>query len=112
MTMTMQEVFNTVRDHLLMQGHKALDSTGTRCMYRAPDGTKCAAGVLILDEYYDDFEGNGVEIGEVRDALHKSGVDPSCFELVCDLQAVHDQYDVEDWACRLARVASVYGLQP
>lgn len=53
--MTPQEIYNTVVSHLLAQGEPAriVDNTGAQCMYRTPDGKKCAIGVLIPDADYD-----------------------------------------------------------
>ena len=53
-----QEVFDIVVNHLFTQGRPAYD--GVRgCMYRAPDGLRCAVGVLIPDDLYDKaFENN------------------------------------------------------
>ena len=67
MTMTCQEVFDKVAKHLLMQGEQAIGThtTGgsktTCCMYRTPDGMKCAVGCLIKNQYYTpEIEGLGV----------------------------------------------------
>ena len=35
-----------------MQDHRSVRADGQRCMYRAEDGNKCAAGVFIPDELY------------------------------------------------------------
>lgn len=52
----MQEVFNKVVRHLLTQKQKA--RVGTTCMYKTPEGLKCAVGCLIPDELYSqDIEG-------------------------------------------------------
>ena len=46
-----QEAFDTAVRGIHAQGGPAMD--GHRCMYRAPDGKKCAFGLLIPDELYD-----------------------------------------------------------
>lgn len=48
---TLQELFNIVSLHLLNQGQKSAHET--LCMYRGPNGMKCAAGVLIPDNEYN-----------------------------------------------------------
>ncbi len=53
-----QEVFDIVVNHLFTQGRPAYDGV-QGCMYRAPDGLRCAVGVLIPDDLYDPaFETN------------------------------------------------------
>ena len=53
-----QEVFDIVVNHLFTQGRPAYDGV-QGCMYRAPDGLRCAVGVLIPDDLYDKvFEGS------------------------------------------------------
>ena len=53
-----QEVFDIVVNHLFTQGRPAYDGV-QGCMYRAPDGLRCAVGVLIPDDLYDKaFEKN------------------------------------------------------
>jgi len=47
-----QEVFDIVVNHLFTQGRPAYDGV-QGCMYRAPDGLRCAVGVLIPDDLYD-----------------------------------------------------------
>lgn len=57
--MSAQEAFDIVVRGLASQGWKQ-SRRGTRgsCVYRSPDGLKCAAGWLIPDEKYDsDMEG-------------------------------------------------------
>ena len=48
---TDQEIFNKVAAHLIKQGRQA--KANFSCLYRAPDGCKCAIGVLIPDDKYD-----------------------------------------------------------
>ena len=48
--MTKQEVFDKVATHLLTQNKRSLEDTS--CVYRAKDGSMCAAGCLIPDEEY------------------------------------------------------------
>jgi hypothetical protein len=58
--MTKQEIFDTVALHLIKQGKKSVNDIG-RCLYRSPEGLKCAIGCLIPDEVYQrSMEGHGV----------------------------------------------------
>lgn len=109
-----QEVFNTVKDHLLTQGRKSLAANGVSCMYRGLDGAMCGIGPLIKDKFYDKgLEGNGVGADVVMEALCSSmGLPDVCEHSVFldDLQNVHDICDVEHWPQALQVVASDYGL--
>ena len=48
-----QEVFDRVARHLLTQRRKSMieRSAGPVCAFRGVDGTKCAIGCLIPDQY-------------------------------------------------------------
>lgn len=49
---TLQEIFDKSVEGLASQGFRqAMD--GDSCMYRSPDGLKCAAGWLISDDEYE-----------------------------------------------------------
>lgn len=108
--MTRQEVFDKVVAHLRAQGRKAVNERGD-CVYHAPDGTKCAAGCLILDEHYrEDFEDKSSAHPDVARALRNSGVPEDASTLVRDLQRIHDSFDLEEWEDRLAGTASLFDL--
>ena len=54
--MDRQKTLNIVVNHLRAQGGKAVKpNQGARCVYRAPDGKKCAVGALIPDEHYAPY---------------------------------------------------------
>ena len=119
--MNKREIFDKVRDHLLAQNAKSL--TYGSCLYRGPDGTKCAVGCLIPDDLYSSqmegaaiFSGDtleGVDKNDYRyrnkilllEALLKSGVDVNdggVIYMLGRLQSIHDSIDVEFWAENLA----------
>ena len=52
MSMTNQQVFDTCLTHLRAQGRRSTDPISGFCMYRGPDGLKCAIGALIPDTAY------------------------------------------------------------
>lgn len=90
--MNRQEVFDKVLNHLLKQGRKSVDSDG-RCLYRAPNGDKCAIGCLIPDELYTpELEGNGANMPIIEDVLHKIYPDVTDEDVLflLDLQDLHD----------------------
>lgn len=69
--MNNQEAFDLMVAHLIAQGKPAVSPYG-HCVYRGPDGTKCAVGILIPDDvYHPDMEGDnphhliGVDFGDV-----------------------------------------------
>lgn len=86
--MNKQEVFNIVSNHLMTQGERAMSEIEGKmqCVYRAPDGKKCAAGCLIPDHlYHPRMEGKNVTHPFLKDAL--AGFD---LVFVDELQQLHD----------------------
>lgn len=122
--MNNQEIYDTVKTHLLAQAAQAADDG--RCMYRAADGLKCAAGCLIKDEFYTP----AIEGGAVREpttyatatdrarwaklsgALIQSGVSRESFWLVREFQIIHDTAPPHNWSGELANLADRLGLTP
>lgn len=112
-----QEVFDLAARHLLTQKAKARiqrdESSNQRCLYRAPDGCKCAVGALIPDEIYQpEMDQGDTGIDEIISrfptiATLFSGVDD---DLLADLQTVHDDYIVSRWGEHLRALATDYGL--
>lgn len=92
--MNKQEIFNTVVTHLAKQGWQRSTGEGPfkeTCVYRGPNGRKCAAGALIKDAFYTpDLETNEVYGSDVTDALMKSGVPEGEIPFVQRCQWVHD----------------------
>lgn len=52
MTRTVQDIFDTAVGGVIAQGRPSVNADG-QCMYRSPDGAKCAAGQLIPDDQYN-----------------------------------------------------------
>ncbi len=86
--MTKQEVFDVVAAHLLKQNRKATAGNGSsRCLFKTPDGLKCAVGCLIKDENYTiQLEDRGIK------TLIDMGLVPDHEVLLISLQEIHDQY--------------------
>ena len=102
--MTPQEIFNKVATHLFTQGKRAmLDPTcdSGQCVYRGPNGSKCAVGVLIPDKLYR----KGMEMRTINGLLDDEEVVLPAWmaenrELLWSLQCVHDQH--EAWGSSMA----------
>ena len=89
-----QEIILKVFEHLIVQGERAMD--GPQCVYRAPDGNKCAAGCLIPDELYSNkMEGSSFRhVAMDHPKLQEMFGD--YIELIGELQQIHDNYSPWD----------------
>ena len=110
--MTRQEIFDTVARHLIAQGKQSSrgPTIGEKsgCLYRGPNGLKCAVGVLIDDaDYNPDMEGKSANLPIVRDALSKK-VSTLHMPLVAALQETHDKHD--SWTYPTTIVAALRGV--
>lgn len=125
-----QRVFDTVSEHLFVQGSPAMN--GTNCRYRDREGRKCAAGALIPDAMYSRAMEGYCVVGLIDNSSAKCSFSdyhvPAKIlrhpKLVRSLQEVHDsaasaKYDGDStnaWLstasmqARLAAVAEKYGL--
>ena len=95
--MTRQEIFDKVVAHFAVQREAAAEY-GT-CMYRTPDGRKCAIGALIPDEVYSqrlEDKSVGTLLLEFPDIMMASGLSDGDSWFLCDLQAVHDSNAFSD----------------
>jgi hypothetical protein len=114
MEMTRQEIYNKVATHLLAQNEVSKNELG-RCLYRGPRGLKCGIGVLIPDDVYDPCCEN-----TAADQLHHRLSGEFCRSIgtrrdgafLCGLQAIHDNWQPQDWANKLREFALVYSLIP
>ena len=116
----MQEIFNKVKAHLLAQGKRSEDDHN--CLYRGPDGLKCAVGCLIEDSAYNPtIEGSAVvditsstnkESKLLRAALQDSGVELNhqTINLLAQLQQLHDKLPPAGWSAHLKTIADDFGL--
>lgn len=113
--MTEQETFDIVVNHLRQQGCKSQEekldplSDLPRCMYRGPNGTKCAAGILIPDEDYRvEMEGWFVANYRIKAVLEKYGHSEI---LVARLQHIHDNFAVCEWENKFKDLAKLHQLE-
>lgn len=98
--MNKQEVFDKIATHLLTQKRQAFDEKTNGCVYRAPNGDKCAIGCLIPDEFYfSAFEQLFVEdLATAYPSLLSSiGLGEIPVTFLEDLQCIHDNGRPENW---------------
>lgn len=124
--MDAQAIFNAVATHLFRQGKPAYSFDEHACMYRTPDGLKCAVGCLIPDELYTplmEFQaaGNLITYASVRGYQLPEFIEANA-RLLRELQEVHDDpdnchdadrskgFNTERLIARLTRVATKHKL--
>jgi len=112
--LTLQEIFDISSKGIIDQGGYAWADGA--CVYRAPDGNKCAAGHLIPDEKYDPAMEGGALLNrpEVVEAIGLKH-DTTELDLLRELQIAHDNssgYEgfMSDWLRRVRSVGEKYGL--
>lgn len=97
MTLTTQQIFNRAVTGVLSQGGPSVrhgrdhtDEPSVFCLYRSPNGRRCAAGWVIPDELYkEDMESNLAGNVFRRPALAGLVTGVGC-DLLQRLQDVHD----------------------
>jgi len=103
--MNTYQMFTTMRDHLLTMAQS--NRLAGICLYRGPDGYRCAVGRLIDDKYYsENIERKGVAQEPVIEAVSASvGRALTAFEIkmMADIQRIHDAFGAPDWAQELER---------
>jgi hypothetical protein len=110
--MNLQEAFDKVAEHLLLQGKRS--ENPNICLYRGPDGTKCAIGCLISDEdYTPNMEPKSVEelINSGMLSSELSSFMGENINFFRELQRIHDGIIVYDWKDALKQLAIAYGLE-
>jgi hypothetical protein len=135
--MEAQEIFDKVVNHLATQ---KVQSKGNVCLYRGPNGTKCAFGIFVPDEVYSanlETHTAGILLGAARaKAAGRANIEdassgyraelweaitPELIQvleplqshtaLLRNLQAVHDAREgTRIWSHRLTDVADTHGL--
>jgi hypothetical protein len=87
--MEAQEIFETVWNHFVVGGAAlSKDPFDNACYYRAPDGRKCAVGVLVTDEecrYFGFSSVRTLDIDKKLPARLRPHVD-----MLVRLQTMHD----------------------
>lgn len=96
MYLTLQEIYDTSMTHLANQGVRSLENPcDPTCLYRGPNGTKCAIGCLIADELYD-LAIESKSVGNLIDQWphmlpNIDGNDVGTMGLLRALQSFHDR---------------------
>jgi len=110
-----QDVFDIVAWNLLRQNARAVAFDRVKCMYRAPDGKRCAIGWLIPDDVYS----KALEFFGVRDIAQRLiGSEHARFArflyrhmaLLRALQEMHDANLPVEWPTRLRAIAQAHHL--
>ena len=113
---TTQDMFNTMVRHLIKQRVRSMLPGDNGCAYRGADGTKCAVGALIADEYYHfGLETNTVYNPCVLEALQlsiKRETTDDEERLLKAMQDIHDssRFSLEDKINKMHDLAAIYGL--
>lgn len=127
--MNLQDIFDSTARHLITQGRPALDrnydpadrtAEGNGCLYRGPNGTKCAFGFHIPDDVYDErMEGNPASL--LLDKYPELSEFKPFEGLIEELQGVHDDrsihridgtFDMPSLKSELREVADQFELSP
>ncbi|RWD43899.1 hypothetical protein [Mesorhizobium sp.] len=113
--MITQELFDTIYLGLQAQGwQRSFDSQRDLCMYRGPEGRKCAIGQAIPDDEYDQAMDDGDDVGDVFicDDFHRRDMfmDLTKDQFI-ELQRAHDINDEPDqMRAAFEDIAGKYGL--
>jgi len=110
-----QDVFDIVAWHLLWQNSRATAIDRVKCMYRAPDGKRCAIGWLIPDDVYS----KALEFFGVRDIAQRLIEGEHArfarflylhMSLLRALQEMHDANLPAEWPVMLRAIAQRHSL--
>jgi len=113
--MTEQEVFNKVWDHIIAQGEPSVNKDG-HCLYRGPNGLKCAAGIFLTDEQAADSDEHAATWAHLDDMGYPE-LEGLPNHLIKNLQICHDEASplggedfIKDFKYRARFVAKVFNL--
>lgn len=115
-TATDQEVFDYIAAHLLRQNKPSVEEGGGSCLYRGPEGLKCAVGACLSDELIDNGTRGDPELLEGEDVYGAARIlcipmEGERADLLQALQGVHDGEDADEWVWRLERLAKRHNLE-
>lgn len=115
-----QRLYDMSVEGVIRQGRRSHSPQKRACMYRGPDGLKCAVGHVIPDEYYNSlFEGckfSGTRVQTVLVQIYGKGMyDVS--GMLSRLQTAHDRIGLGDgWLTNFkleaVNIARMYDLTP
>jgi hypothetical protein len=103
---------------MLTQNKRAVNANGD-CVYHSKDGTMCAVGCLIPDEYYSATLENRClgdrvlyeALEKSLDTTHELMFKQRTLSMLRTLQRVHDSFSVSDWKVTLKKTAEDFGLE-
>ena len=109
-----QEIFDETIKYARTMEKKAMSQLGS-CKYRAPDGNKCFIGNMIKDEDYSEkCENHSVTNGYFWEALNLvdywRSLPVDLLRFLSNLQAIHDDYEAENWPEAFAELRQKYNL--
>jgi hypothetical protein len=111
-----QKLFDKDVTHLLTQMEQSISDDG-RCVYRGPNGLKCAIGALIDDKvYHPEIEGRTVCCEQVQKSVAESNgfkvedLTEQGWNILSTLQGVHDGCKPVKWEEQLKVVAEKRNL--
>lgn len=105
-----QIAFDMAFTHLAQQGKRAEDDSAT-CMFRAPDGCKCAIGSMIGDEEYEaSMESETVYHARIYSAVESGVGGKPGHLLLLDLQRCHDRENETHWRQEARAIAKTHDL--
>lgn len=108
--MTDQATFDKIVRHLLRQNKRSRMPDGNICLYRGPNGLKCAIGCLISDkEYRHEFE--GARVAMLLTSYNCKQLMGLNIRLLTAMQRLHDECEVELWPTYIKHIAKQYGLK-
>lgn len=105
--MTNQEAFTKMVQHLRKQGCKSQDEAHQTCLYRGPNGLKCAVGALIPDEEYREWWD---EEGVMASRLGTVSLNGLNHKMLEDMQQTHDHFPVDRWEEQFKFIAEWHHL--
>ncbi|MEX3690648.1 hypothetical protein AB3X91_16005 [Paraburkholderia sp. BR14263] len=113
-----QDVFDSVAWPLLHQNARSTAFDSVRCMYRAPDGKRCAVGWLMPDSIYS----KALEFFSVKDVaarlIERHDAEATAYahflhahhNLLVALQEMHDARRPDEWPAELRKIAMRFHL--
>jgi len=113
----MQKTFNKVVRHLLKQKKRSAREGGRLCLYRGPNGMKCAIGCLIPNKEYKEKMDYGYDVMKLWTSYPKLSVfkpvkhrEHEYLKFLCMCQDIHDFNYPRQWKKELLALANKYEL--
>lgn len=113
--MTPEQIINKSYQHLIKQGHRAVNDNGN-CLYRTAEGEACGVGCLLSDEVAQSwdahFESEDSSISTIIATQEVPDWIKDNKDLLVSIQTIHDNTITMDWYVditkRYTRLAQQY----